>query len=464
MTFSPDRLAQVLGQLAAATPAPVTGYCLGFSGGLDSVVLLHALVSLKGRPASPPLRVVHVDHGWTVESPRWAEHCARVAAGCDVACETVRVDANTPPGSSPEAAARTVRYAAYARVVKPGEALLTAHHADDQLETALLQLLRGGGLRGLAAMPRLAAFAKGWHWRPLLGFQRSDLHAWAATQRLEWLEDPANRDLRFDRSYLRHAVLPQLRSRWPGAAGAVARVASYAAEAVELESVVASVDLAHARAGQTLALGRLLALPEPRQRAVIRAWLRAADLATPDARTLASLLHDVRRAASDRVPVTRWPGVAVYRYRGRLYAVPGASTRSAAAAAVAAAGKRCSLGAGMYLDWQATTGSGLSRSRLPPEVTIQPRVGGERFREAGKPHSRPLRKWLQERGVVPWQRTAIPLVLVGGQVAAVADIAVASDFAATPDEPSWRLDWTQRPLLFESEFLGADVSGGGHTT
>jgi len=135
-----------------------------------------------------------------------------------------------------------------------------------------------------------------------------------------------------------------------------------------------------------------------------------------------------------------------------------------AAAAVATAGKRCSLGAGMYLDWQATTGSGLSRSRLPLEVTIQPRVGGERFREAGKPHSRPLRKWLQERGVVPWQRAAIPLVLVGEQVVAVADIAVASDFAATPDEPSWRLDWTQRPLLFEWEFLGADVSGGGHTT
>jgi tRNA(Ile)-lysidine synthase len=464
MTFSLDRLAHVLGELAAATRAPVAGYCLGFSGGLDSTVLLHALVHLSGRPGMPPLRAVHVDHAWTVESPRWAEHCARVAAQCQVPYAAVRIEAAAPPGSSPEAAARAARYAAYARVLLAGEALLTAHQADDQLETALLQWLRGGGLRGLAAMPRSASFANGWHWRPLLGFPRADLHAWAKTQGLEWLEDPANRDLRFDRSYLRHAVLPQLRSRWPGAAGAVARVASYAAEAVELESAVASVDLGQIRAGQTLALDRLLALAEPRQRAVIRAWLRAGDLPIPDARTLASLLHDVRRAAPDRIPVTRWPGVAVHRYRGRLYAVPGAGKTVVCADVVTPAGERCALGAGMYLDWKPATGRGLGRSRLPSAVTIHQRVGGERFREAGKPHSRPLRKWLQERGVVPWQRSAIPLVMVGGQVAAVGHIAVASDFAAKPGEPSWQLDWTQRPLLFESEFLADGVSSGGHTT
>ena len=457
MTFSLDRLAEALGELAVATPGPVTGYCLGFSGGLDSTVLLHALVRLADQAAMPPLRVVHVDHGWTVESPRWAEHCARIATRCNVPCSTVRIEASVPPGSSPEAAARKARYAAYARVLMPGEALLTAHHADDQLETALLQWLRGGGLRGLAAMPRSAWFATGWHWRPLLGFQRAELQVWAATQRLEWLEDPANLDLRFDRSYLRHAVLPQLRTRWPGAAGAVARVASYAADAVELEWTVASADLAQIRAGQTLALDRLLALPEPRRRAVIRAWLRAASLTVPDARTLASLLHDVERAAADRVPATRWPGVAVYRYRGRLYAVPQTAKPPRPAVGIAPAGERFTLGAGMSLDWTPATGRGLGRSRLPSQVTIQQRAGGERFREAGTPHSRPLRKWLQVRGVVPWQRAAIPLVMVGEQVAAVGHIAVASDFAAAPHEPSWQLEWTRRPMLFESEFLAGDV-------
>ena len=123
-----------------------------------------------------------------------------------------------------------------------------------------------------------------------------------------------------------------------------------------------------------------------------------------------------------------------------------AATPPRPAVGIAPAGERFALGAGMSLDWTPATGRGLGRSRLPSQVTIQQRAGGERFREAGTPHSRPLRKWLQERGVVPWQRAAIPLVMVGEQVAAVGHIAVASDFAAAPDEPSWQLEWTRRPM------------------
>ena len=177
----------------------------------------------------------------------------------------------------------------------------------------------------------------------------------------------------------------------------------------------------------------------------------------PEARTLVALLRDAQFAAGDRVPVTRWPGAAVYRYRGRLFAVSAADTRHAAASASVRPGERCALGAGMYLDWKSGTGDGLIRARLPAQVTVQGRSGGERFHEAGKPHSHPLRKWLQERGVVPWQRATIPLVLVCGRLAAVGHIAVANEFAATPGEASWQLEWRQRPLIFESEFLADDV-------
>jgi tRNA(Ile)-lysidine synthase len=459
MMFSIDSLASVLAGLGAALHEPVAGYCVGFSGGLDSTVLLHALAALRERPGIPSVRAVHIDHGWTTASPRWAEHCERAAARLDVNCTIIRVDASRPDGSSPEAAARAARYAAYAQSLAPSEALVTAHHADDQLETALLQWLRGGGLRALAAMPRSASFGRGWHLRPLLDFPRRELHLWAMEHGLDWLEDPANLDLRFDRSYLRHEILPRLVKRWPAATQTVARVAAYAAEAVELERTVAADDVVRVRDGCTLVLNRLLALPESRQRAAIRSWLRGQGLAVPEARTLAALLRDVQRAADDRVPVTRWPGAAVHRYRGRLFAVPEHETRSAASSGGVRPGERFELGDGMSLEWKLTVGSGLSRARLPPTVSISRRAGGERFHAAGSAHSQTLRKWLQRRGVVPWQRASIPLVRVDERVAAVGDLAYASEFAAARDEPSWELAWKQRPRLLAQEFLSAELSG-----
>ena len=203
-----------------------------FSGGLDSTVLLHALVRLADQAAMPPLRVVHVDHGCTVDSPRWARALRADRDTLRRALQHVRIDASVPPGSSPEAAARKARYAALARRADARRGATDgAPRGRPARNRSAAAGCGGGGLRGLAAMPRSAPFAAGWHWRPLLGFQRAELQVWAATQRLEWLEDPANLDLRFDRSYLRHAVLPRLRTRWPGAAGAVARMASYAADA-----------------------------------------------------------------------------------------------------------------------------------------------------------------------------------------------------------------------------------------
>jgi tRNA(Ile)-lysidine synthase len=171
---------------------------------------------------------------------------------------------------------------------------------------------------------------------------------------------------------------------------------------------------------------------------------------------LAALLRDVERAAPDRVPVTRWPGAAVYRYRGGLFAVSDSELRLAPASGTVRTGDRVELGAGMTLEWRSAVGAGLSRARLPSTVTIAARAGGERFHEARNPHSQVLRKWLQQRGVVPWQRTTIPLVRAADRVAAVGDLAYASEFAAAADEPSWQLVWTERPRIFADEFLSGD--------
>ena len=163
------------------------------------------------------LRAIHVDHALQADSAHWARACRELAQAHGVGFDDVRVVVPRVAGQSPEAAAREARYAALADRLEPGEVLLTAHHADDQLETILLQWLRGGGLRSIAGMAPLGRFgATAWHARPLLEFTRDELAAWAGKQGLSWQEDPSNLDRRFDRNYLRLEVLPALRRALAG--------------------------------------------------------------------------------------------------------------------------------------------------------------------------------------------------------------------------------------------------------
>src|SRR4029077_5601171 len=187
---------------------------------------------------------VHIDHRLHPHSRRWSAHCRRLARSLAVPLEVLSARIARAPGESVEAAARTARYRLLARSLEEGEALLTAHHEDDQLETVLLQLLRGAGLAGMAAMPARAAFARGALVRPLLSWSRAELTAWVRSQGLEWIEDPSNAELRHDRNYLRTRVLPLIRERWPAAAATVARAARHAAEAQRLLEALGGADAA----------------------------------------------------------------------------------------------------------------------------------------------------------------------------------------------------------------------------
>jgi tRNA(Ile)-lysidine synthase len=217
---------------ASAGGAESRRYCIAFSGGMDSLVLLVAMARIIDRFQPGALRAVHVHHGLHAQADGWEEACRTHCEALGIPLTVLRVDARAARGESPEARAREVRYAALAEALAPGEVLLTAHHADDQLETVLIQLLRGAGVAGLAAMPVETPFGAGWHQRPLLGFPRASLQAWAQSQQLpEWVRDPANQQPRFARNHLRHEVLPAIRAHWPGAAAAASRAARHCAEA-----------------------------------------------------------------------------------------------------------------------------------------------------------------------------------------------------------------------------------------
>ncbi len=451
MAFSPGGLSAALEECVASIGSPVSGLAVALSGGLDSIVLMTALVADRAAIGPTPIRAIHVDHGLHADSARWAAHCAAQAAALAVPFEQVSVDARPRHGESPEAAARLARYAALAERLMPGEVLLTAHHADDQLESILLQWLRGGGVRAVAGMQAVGRFADGWHARPLLGFTRDDLRDWAVDAGLHWLSDPSNLDPRFDRNYLRLEVLPAVRRRWPAAARTVGRVAAHASEMLEMETGIARADLALAADGRALSLERLELLPAARQRWVLRAWLRAQGLPVPAVATLAAAMRDMAVAAADRVPCTNWPGARLYRYRNRLYAETEGSCASRLSVGEWLQGSMFDLGDLGTLELVPSTGRGLDRARLPASLEVTARATGERFVPAGTPHGRPLRKWLQERGVLPWRRAQVPILRAGGEIVAVGDIACAAGYAARPGEPSWTIAWHGRPEITATE-------------
>ncbi|MHB8535268.1 MAG: tRNA lysidine(34) synthetase TilS [Sulfuricaulis sp.] len=436
--FSTRALADVLHRLGLSPDTPLK---LAFSGGLDSCVLLHGLCRLR---ESVPWRIgaLHVDHGLQPASADWARLAAQTCARLNVPCTVLAAHVVDIGAHGPEAAARRARYACLAHHIGPGELLLTAHHVDDQAETVLLQLLRGTGLRGLAAMPEMAAFSAGRMARPLLGFTRAQLAAYAEREKLHWIEDPSNSDPRFARNYLRHRVFPLLEERWPGAARQMARAAGMTAEAAELLDVLAESDRDACRAGDGSALSvtALRRLSPGRQRNLIRYWMRAQGFQAPAALHLAHILAQVAHAPRTRQAAIRWPEAEVCRYRDELVVLrPRTETDSAMSIPwnptvplnIPGVGRLCVV---------ATQGDGLSRDRIGElPLTVGLRQGGEACRLPGRAHHHKLKKLLQEAGVPPWERSRLPLVYVDGELAAIGDRWVCEPYAARTGEAAWKL-------------------------
>jgi tRNA(Ile)-lysidine synthase len=301
-TFGPDWLRA---QLTTLLPAfPNVSLCVALSGGLDSTALLAAL-AVK-RPASLQLRALHVDHGLRSASKQWAAHCRKLARDLHVPFKVLTTKVARPHGASLEAAARDARYRLLAAELHPGEILLTAHHSDDQLETVLLQLLRGSGLPGISAMPALAPFAQGQLARPLLSRSRAELETWVREQGLTWVEDDTNVDETFDRNYLRLRVLPLIRNRWPGSATAVARSARHAAEAQALLDTLARADIERASYGESLSIKSLRALSPDRLRNALRFWITRAGYLAPDTKRLEEISGPLLDARPDANPFVEW--------------------------------------------------------------------------------------------------------------------------------------------------------------
>jgi tRNA(Ile)-lysidine synthase len=428
---------------------PAAAWCVGLSGGLDSTVLLHVLSSLRPPILPGMLRAIHVNHQLHPDAANWAARCAAFCAAMHVPLEirTVEVEARARDGL--EAAARRARYDAFRQSLAPRERLLTAHHLDDQAETVLLNLLRGSGVLGLAGIPPRAPLGAGTVWRPLLAVSRAQLLDYARRQGLSWVDDPANQDARLDRNYLRHAVLPVMRERWPAALASVARSARWCREAAALLETLAERDSRGVVKRGHIDLLALRRLPEARRRNVVRQACRTQLGSAPAEAMLGEALRQLLEARADRAPVARWPGGEMRRYRNRMFLLGAGWDRDVREAhAALRPGATLDLGSARGRLRLAPRGSGGLAARVAQAgLQVRFRTGGERLRPAGQLHRRDLKVLLQEQGVVPWMRRHLPLLFAGENLVAVADLWIAAEHLATPGETGFAVRWDRHPVL-----------------
>ena len=400
-------------EAALVPPAQVAAlatFWAGFSGGLDSTVLLHRL-----KAANLNVRALHVNHGLQAAASTWVEHCRGMAGqvGVPFYVMDVQVDPSHPGG--PEAAAREARYAAIRRLMRPGDCLVTAHHRDDQAETVLMRLLRGSGVAGLASMRPFTEFPPGFLWRPLLGKSRAELRQYAERFRLPWVEDPHNLDSRFSRSYLRTDVFPRLNQRWPQAVEQLARTADLCADAVELLDQLAGEDLKRTAEQGGLSVRELLRLPRARRNNLLRAFTAQLRFEPPTFDALSRLEREVLRARPDAAPKLAWGDAELRRFRDTVYVMP----------RLPPVPKDAMLEWDGKRDLELPPGCGRLRMLKPLKKEVPLRAGfvqgGERIKPAGSRYTRTLRNLFQEAATPLWVRERMPLLFIGDDLEAVAD-------------------------------------------
>ena len=427
---------------------------VAYSGGLDSTVLLYLLHEAHAQGAlTAAVHAIHINHALQPDANRWQEHCQQACAGLGVPLHTKQVQVVPAPGESLEECARNARHAVFESTLQPGEVLALAHHRDDQVETVLFRLLRGSGVAGLAGMPRSRTCGNGRLFRPLLGCSHADLLTYAQARRLVWIEDSSNQDQRFDRNFLRGAVLPLLLQRWPGLARAVERSAQLSREAAYLLDILAASDFVAAAGPQSgqLRIEALLMHDDVRQRNLLRYWLARLHtehgFAAPTHQVLQRIVSDVLQAVPDAEPLLSWGNganaVELRRHRNLLHVL--APLPALTETLLWRTDHRLNLPNPLgSLALQVVSGAGLPCDRLA-EVHVRFRSGGEQVKAAGRP-TRPLKKILQDAGIPPWLRDRIPLLYVRDELVAVADLLICEGWLSETAGNTCQIVWLHPDL------------------
>ncbi len=417
---------------------------VGFSGGLDSCVLLHLLANLR-QTLPFQLSAHHVHHGLNKQADAWAEFCEKTCINLNIPLTISKVSVDMDSGLGIEASARKVRYAVL--LANEADFICTAHHQDDQAETLLLQLARGSGVKGLAGMAAVDDARK--LLRPLLNVSRAEIEAYAQLHKLSWVDDDSNANTQFDRNFMRHKVLPTLKQQYPAINQTLARTAQHLASANSLLDILASQDAQACLSNlgkKTLALEPLKSLDLNRVNNVLRWWLAQNNVLMPSAAQLQQISQQLLFAKNDaaiKIHLNSDVALTLRRYQDCAYLVPEIVSYPAIDA-IWQGEAVFELPNQTQLTFKQELGVGLSLKHLDNKrLTIKTRVGGERIKPDSNRPSRSLKMVMQQAEIPPWQRSHIPLIFVGDTLAMIPNIAIEASLKAAADEMGLVVIWQQ---------------------
>ncbi len=437
--FTAERLLHILkSQLRAHS------YLVGFSGGADSSALLHALWRLQDELAHP-IAAVHVNHGLHTDADLWQQHCEKFCQDREITLTCLRIELENRSGKGLEAEARQLRYQAMSALLKTGDSLLTAHHADDQAETLLLNLMRGSGVDGLAAMPASRPLAAGVLQRPLLNFENSELIKYLHRHDVSWIEDPSNQLLTHDRNFVRHQLMPLLESRWQGTGQRLLLTRNAMAESRSLLERLADEYLANNLCHPLIMRVSSQLDGDPALfKLAMRRWLKRAAVPPIPARSLQSLYQQVFQSGKGRNTRIEWAGWLLRFYQKQLWLQrinprpPGDDFTWPGDSATVELGD----GRGRLLL------VGKNTQKPPPGLLISSRKNcqGQAIRQGAVNKS--LKNIFQAAGIPGWLRDSIPICQLEGVLVAIGDWCFDDNFAAWLSENQLTLSWQPAaPLL-----------------
>lgn len=405
---------------------------LGLSGGLDSMVLLELCHQLA-LDTGIGLKAVYIHHGLSANADQWAEFCQQQCLKRQIAFEVQKVQLN--PAANIEAQARAARYSALAAFVgTPQTALLTAHHADDQLETLLLALKRGSGPAGLSGIAALQSFATGWLLRPLLDFSREQLEAFARQQQLDWIEDESNSDSRFDRNFLRLQVMPLLQQRWPAFRQNALRSVTHIQQQQQFVEKQLQQLLPALMHGAELDLKRLTAQDFTTQKLLVRCWLALSAL-NPSTDWLERFFSELIGAKADAQPLLELDAYQIRRFANKAYITQQVEAPDAGVFLELKPELPLNTAVGQFLLNRENMGTPVLFTDDPVYLVFG--LFSLPFKPAGQKQSKALKQWLKLWSIPPWQRLLLPVLVQNNQVVAVPGLAS----NAAQDQANAYIDW-----------------------